>query len=75
MDLWALFFLGAGVLTLVKLAISLLVPSHRRHLFGTVLWAGFMFLLSGWSLFWPIALIATGAYILLRSNFRSSKDF
>lgn len=72
---WSLFFVGAGMLALFELSIRLLLPAHRRDLFGTLLWAGLMFLLSGWSLFWPIALIATGAYILLRSSFRSSKVF
>jgi hypothetical protein len=70
---WSLFFLGAGILTLIELAIRLLVPAHRRDLLGTLIWAGAMFLLGGWDYFWPFVLIAIGASILLRGFYPQIK--
>jgi hypothetical protein len=63
---WSLFFLGAGALALIELAIRLLVPAHRRDLIGKLIWAGAMFCLGGWDYLWPFVLIAIGASILLQ---------
>jgi hypothetical protein len=63
---WSLFFLGAGILALIELAIRLLVPARRRDLLGTLIWAGAMFCLGGWDYLWPLALIAIGASVLLQ---------
>jgi hypothetical protein len=70
---WALFFLGAGMLALIELAIRSLVPAHRRDLLGTLIWAGAMFCLGGWDNVWPLVLIAVGAFILLRDLFPQLK--
>ncbi len=72
-DPWSLFFIGAGLLVIIELTVRVLVPAHRRDLLGTLLWAGFMFLLGGWSFFWPFFLVAVGAYILLSSYLRSTE--
>ncbi len=73
---WSLFFLGAGMLTLVGIAIRLLVPAYRRSVFGDLIWASFQLGLGtgGWSLILPLVLIAIGASILLRGLFRSPQS-
>jgi hypothetical protein len=63
---WSLFFLGAGALVLVELAIRLLVPAHRRDLLGTLIWAGAMFCLGGWGYLWSLVLVGIGVALLLR---------
>ncbi len=63
---WSLFFLGAGSLVLIELAVRLLAPAYRRDLFGTLIWAGILFGLGtgGWGLIASLILIAIGASIL-----------
>ncbi len=67
---WSLFFLGAGVLVLIELAVRLLVPAHHRDLFGTLIWAGILFGLGtgSWGLIGPVILIAIGISILKSIN-------
>lgn len=67
---WSLFFLGAGVLVLIELAVRLLVPAHHRDLFGTLIWAGILFGLGtgNWGLIGPLILIAIGISILKSIN-------
>jgi hypothetical protein len=72
-EAWSLFFLGAGALALVELAIRLLVPAHRRDLLGTLIWAGAMFFLGGWAYLWPLALIAIGVSILVQGFYPQLK--
>jgi hypothetical protein len=68
---WPFFFLGAGVLLLLELIFRLLVPAHRQPLAGNFIVA-MIFLAIGlgglisWNLIWAVALIAIGAYVLLR---------
>jgi len=67
---WSLFFLGAGILVLIELAVRLLVPAHHRDLFGTLIWAGVLIGLGtgGWGLIGPVILIAIGISILKSIN-------
>ena len=66
-ELWTLFFLGAGVLVLIGVVLRLVVPSYRRPILGSLIWAIVLFglALGEWSLIWPFILIAIGVSILL----------
>ncbi len=69
---WTLFFLGAGVLVLLGVVIRLLVPSYRRSITGSLVWAVVLFgiALGTWELIWPLILIAIGLSLLLSAIFR-----
>ncbi len=68
---WGLIFTGAGVIVFVEVAIRLLVPAYRRHVYGSVI-LGFVFLgiglgnLVNWGVIWALALIGIGLLVLLR---------
>jgi len=70
-DGWTVFFLGAGVIVLAEVVMRLLVSEFGKPEFCT--WMGlvmfFAFALGSWGLFWPIALLAVGAVILLGAMF------
>lgn len=70
---WSLFFLGAGGLVFIKLAIRLVVPVHRRDLLGTFILAAVLLALGTGTLGLVLSLIlvGVGVYILLRGVFRS----
>ncbi len=63
---WSLFFLGAGALTLIKVAVRLLTPVYHKPIFGDLIWAGILFGLGtgSWGLIGPVILVAIGASIL-----------
>jgi len=77
---WAIFFLGTGVILLVKVIIRALIPEYRRAIGGSLI-IGFILLavgvsdLTGWSwaYIWPIILVAIGLSILLRGVLRRRK--
>jgi hypothetical protein len=71
-EVWALFFLGAGVIILIEVLIRLTVPDYRRPVMGTFILAIVFFGigLGSWELIWPLILIVVGASILLRGAFR-----
>lgn len=70
---WSLFFLGAGGLVLIELAIRLVVPVHRKDLLGTFVLAAVLLALGTGTLGLVLSLIllGIGAYILLRGVFRT----
>jgi hypothetical protein len=71
-EVWALFFLGAGVILLIEVLIRLTIPDYRRPILGTFILAVVFFGigLGNWELIWPLVLIVVGATILLRGVFR-----
>lgn len=64
---WGLIFLGAGVIVLIEVAIRLLVPSYRRQVTGTFIFALVLIAIGvgNWELIWPFILIAIGLSVLL----------
>jgi len=72
---WAVIFIGAGVIELVEALARVALPEYRRGVTGTVIWGiiliaiGLGFLI-GWQVVWPIVLIAIGLAILLGGLFR-----
>jgi len=71
LDAWPLFFVGAGAILLLEVAVRLAVPAYRGPVIGTVVLA-LVFLgiglggLINWNLIWAFVLIALGISILLR---------
>jgi len=68
---WGLIFVGAGVIVLLEVVVRLLVPSYRRAVGGTLIFAVVLLgigvgNLFGWDVTWPLILIAIGVSILLR---------
>ncbi|MFQ5796645.1 MAG: hypothetical protein ACE5JP_16575 [Candidatus Bipolaricaulia bacterium] len=68
-DGWAVFFTGAGVITLVETAVRLLVPEYRRFwvrslIFGSILLGIGLEGLTDTSWFWALVLFAIGIIIL-----------
>lgn len=71
-EVWAFFFLGAGVILLIEVIIRLTVPDYRRPVLGTFIMAVVFFGIGigNWELIWPLVLILIGATILLRGILR-----
>ena len=75
LDAWGLIFIGAGVIVLLEVAVRLLVPSYRRAVGGTLIFAVILIGLGlgnlfSWDVVWPLILIAIGVSVLLRGLFR-----
>ena len=66
-EAWQVFFLGAGFLVLLEVIVRLLLPSYRRSIVGSVIWAGILFGLAigNWEIVGPAIIIAAGLVILL----------
>lgn len=74
-DDWGLIFAGAGVIILLGAAYRLLVPAYRKPIGGTLIWAAVLFGIGlanmfGWSVIFPLVLIAIGVGILIRGLLR-----
>jgi len=72
---WGLIFIGAGGIVLLEVAVRLLVPSYRRPVGGTLIFAVVLLGLGlgnlfGWDVIWPLILIAIGVSVLLRGFIR-----
>ena len=68
-DGWSLFFVGAGVILIIKSAIRLM-PAYRRpagggFIIGIVLFGVGLAGLIGWAFIWPIVLIIIALAILI----------
>jgi hypothetical protein len=67
---WALVFAGAGVLAIIGGLIRLAVPGYRRPIAGIFI-VGVVFLgiglggIIGWSIVWPVVLIAIALLIFI----------
>jgi hypothetical protein len=75
LDIWGLIFIGAGGIVFLEVVVRLLVPSYRRPVGGTLVFAVVLVGLGlnnlfGWELTWPLILIAIGVGILLRGFLR-----
>ena len=74
---WNLVFIGAGVIVLLEALVRLTVPTYRRAIGGTLLFAAILFGIGlgdivGWNIIWALLLIAFGLSIVVRGLFRSS---
>jgi hypothetical protein len=73
-EVWSLFFLGAGVLILLEVLIRLLVPSYRRPVLGSIILAIVFLGIGGSAIFerlqsgvlWALVIIGVGVLLLLR---------
>ena len=75
LDAWGLIFVGAGGIVLLEVVVRLLMPSYRRPVGGTLVFAVILMgvglgNLFGWSVIWPLILIAIGVSMLLRGFIR-----
>jgi len=72
---WNLIFLAVGVVLLFEVALRLLLPAYRRPLSGTLTFAFIMLALGavgilGWSVTWPVFVIAIGLGMLISGLLR-----
>lgn len=68
---WSIVLLGAGVIILIEVAIRLLVPSYRRPIIGSLIFAVILISIGlgdliNWNIIWAVILIAIGLSILWR---------
>ena len=66
---WRLVLAGAGVITLVQVLFRVLVPTYRRPvigsiIFGMILLAVGLGVLTSWNVIWPVIVIVVGVAIL-----------
>ena len=75
---WSLIMLGAGVILLLATLLRLLMPKFHRNVGGTLILAA-VFIgvglgnIFGWSLVWPVLLIAMGLGVLIGGLARSRR--
>jgi hypothetical protein len=67
---WSLIFVGAGVIVLVEVVLRLIMPTYRRSVTGSLIFAGILLAIGlggwiGWNSIWPIFLILIGVSILV----------
>lgn len=70
-DAWTLIFIGAGLLFLGEAVIRLLVPTYRRPVQGTLIFAILLLAIGlgealSWTVVGPMAVIAVGLIVLVR---------
>jgi hypothetical protein len=70
-DAWTLIFIGAGLLFLGEAIVRLLVPTYRRPVQGTLIFAVILLAIGlgeaiSWTLVGPLAVMGVGLIVLLR---------
>jgi hypothetical protein len=76
---WSIVFIGAGLILLVEVLIRLVMPAYRRAVGGTLFFAAILLAFGledivGWRVMWPLILIASGVFVLLRGVFRGRRS-
>lgn len=74
-EAWPVIMIGAGMILLLEVLVRLLVPSYRRAVGGSLVFAVILIgvglgSLFGWEMVWPLVLIAIGISLLLRGLIR-----
>jgi hypothetical protein len=75
LEAWPVILIGAGLILLLEVVVRLLMPSYRRAVGGTLVFAVILVGLGlgqlfGWEVIWPFVLIAIGVSLLLRGLIR-----
>ncbi len=70
-EAWPLFFLGAGILVLVKVVIRFLNRPYRKSIIGDLIWTGFLFMVGDWDYIWPFIIIVIGVSMLYEYKLRN----
>ena len=69
LDAWTVFFAGGALILAAEIAFRRLTPGHRNPEFctyaGAVVFSALA--LGSWPLFWPLALLAAGGWLLVTS--------
>lgn len=74
---WGLVLVGAGVIVIFAASVRLVIPEHRRPVFGSFL-LGVILIGIGlgelftWNIVWPVLLIVLGISILIRGVVKRS---
>jgi hypothetical protein len=76
---WSIVLIGAGLILLIEVLIRLVMPAYRRAVGGTLFFAALLLAFGledvvGWSVTWPLILIASGLFVLLRGVFRGRRS-
>jgi hypothetical protein len=71
---WSVVFVGAGVIVLLEVLVRLVMPTYRRAVGGTLVFAAILLGIGfgdivGWNIVWALILIALGVSVLLRGLF------
>jgi hypothetical protein len=69
-EIWSLGFLGAGAIVFLEVIVRLLIPTYRRNVTGTFIFAVFLVAVGlgeivSWEMVGPLMLIALGVSVLL----------
>lgn len=69
-NVWALIFLGAGLLFLLEVVIRLVMPAYRRPLAGRLILAFVALAIGaggyvGWEITWPLVIVGIGLAIIV----------
>jgi Na+/H+ antiporter NhaD/arsenite permease-like protein len=78
LETWGLIFLGAGLIVLLTVVARQLVPSYRRPVTGSLVFAVILLAvglggLVGWDVIWPVVLIVIGLAIIVGGLMRTRR--